>query len=192
MLGRVHRCGVLLFAWLSFPLQGCVGPEAPAPELAGEAAPVPAAAASPSGWPVGAIRGRVVRVFDGDSFLFDRRSGRLEVRVFGIDAPEKEQPWAGRARSRARTLLEGREVLLDVQTERDRYGRTIADVYLVDGRNYAHVLVGEGLAWHYRRYSYEAEVAALMEEARRAGRGLWQQRDPEPPWEFRRRNRSRR
>ena len=169
-----------------------MGAEAPPPESAGEAAPVSAAVASPSGWPAGAIHGRVVRVFDGDSFLFDRRSGQLEVRVFGIDAPEKEQPWAGRARSRARTLLEGREVLLDVRTERDRYGRTIADVYLVDGRNYAYVLVGEGLAWHYRRYSDEAEVAALMEEARRAGRGLWQQRDPEPPWEFRRRNRSRR
>lgn len=137
------------------------------------------------------IRGRVDHAFDGDSFILLSDGKRIDVRVFGIDAPEKGQPFSKKSRSRAKALLEGTEVVVEVTTDRDVHGRVVGNVYLPDGRNYAHILVGEGLAWQFRRYSKDTEVAALEREARDARRGLWQERDPEPPWEYRKKNRRR-
>lgn len=118
-----------------------------------------------------------------------RGGRRVEVRVFGIDAPEKGQPFSARARARARDLLDGTEVRVAVRTSRDSYGRVVGEVMLPDGRDYAGVMVGEGLAWQYRRYSKDARIAELQDEARRAGRGLWRDRDPQAPWDYRRQQR---
>ncbi|MBM4267126.1 MAG: hypothetical protein FJ144_11025 [Deltaproteobacteria bacterium] len=133
------------------------------------------------------IHGEVVHVFDGDSFVMKSGSRKIEVRVFGIDAPEKTQPWSDRARSRARELLVGEDVLVLVERGRDGYGRVVGDVRLDDGRSFAGLMVGEGLAWQYKRYSNDAEIAALEKKARSAHRGLWSEKNPEPPWDFRRR-----
>jgi endonuclease YncB( thermonuclease family) len=49
-------------------------------------------------------------------------------------------------------------------------------------------MVAEGLAWAYRQYlegSYASEYLRLEEQARRRRMGLWQQPNPQPPWEFR-------
>jgi len=142
----------------------------------------------PSGFPVvDGIRGRVTRAFDGDSFVMRSEGRKIEVRVFGIDAPEKGQPWSRKSRARSKDLLEDEEVIVRVTTPSDRYGRVVGEVFLPDGRSYAHVIVREGLAWQFRRYSKDTTVAALEREARRQRRGLWADANPEPPWEYRRR-----
>ncbi len=53
-------------------------------------------------------------------------------------------------------------------------------------------LVAEGLAWHYTRYSDDAGLAAAERDARAAGSGLWGDREPVPPWEWRAGERERR
>lgn len=138
---------------------------------------------------VDGIRGRIERVFDGDSFVMRSDGRKVEVRVFGIDAPEKGQPFSKKARTRSKELLEGEDVVIEVTTPRDVHGRVVGNVFLADGRNYAHVIVGEGLAWQFRRYSKDPTVAALEREARGDRRGLWYDKNPEPPWEYRRRKR---
>ncbi len=68
----------------------------------------------------------------------------------------------------------------------DRYGRTVADVILVDGRTLNHELVRAGLAWRYRRYAPDIGTLAQLEAAARdAKRGLWSLPNPVPPWEWR-------
>jgi micrococcal nuclease len=47
-------------------------------------------------------------------------------------------------------------------------------------------LVGEGFAWHFKRYSNDKTLAEAEIEARNAKRGLWQDAHPTPPWEYRR------
>ena len=70
--------------------------------------------------------------------------------------------------------------------ETDRYGRTVADVILVDGRILNHELVRAGLAWRYRKYAPDIGTLAQLEAAARdAKRGLWSQPNPLPPWEWR-------
>ncbi|MEW6267781.1 MAG: thermonuclease family protein [Thermodesulfobacteriota bacterium] len=140
------------------------------------------AAAAPSG--AASFRGTVVRIRDGDSVdvLRDRRP--VKVRVLGVDAPERGQPFSARAKSFTADLVGGREVLVEVK-DVDRYGRIVGDVVLDDGRRLGRELVRAGLAWHYRRYSSDPELARLEGEARSARRGLWADPHPTPPWAYR-------
>ncbi len=66
----------------------------------------------------------------------------------------------------------------------DRYGRTIGEVILPDGRIVNRELVRAGFAWWYRKYAPEDETLKELEaEARDAKRGLWADASPVPPWE---------
>jgi micrococcal nuclease len=72
----------------------------------------------------------------------------------------------------------------------DKYGRTLADVFLLDGTNVNHMLVKEGRCWWYRKYApLDMELEKLEREARDAKKGLWIDPRPVPPWEWRKRSR---
>ncbi|MCS7315255.1 MAG: thermonuclease family protein [Bryobacterales bacterium] len=129
---------------------------------------------------------RVVRVLDGDTIevLKDGRPAR--VRLYGIDTPERGQPFGNAARRFTGEQCFGRTVLLR-EYGADRYGRILAEVILPDGRVLNQELVRAGLAWWYREYAPEArELERLEREARAARRGLWADPRAVPPWEYRR------
>ena len=67
----------------------------------------------------------------------------------------------------------------------DKYGRTLAEVTLPDGKSFNQEIVRSGYAWWFRRYSNDEVLKQLEEEARTAKRGLWADEAPLPPWEFR-------
>jgi endonuclease YncB( thermonuclease family) len=69
--------------------------------------------------------------------------------------------------------------------KRDGYGRIIGRIYLGDW-DISLEMVKDGMAWHYKKYSKEAALADAEKEARKARRGLWADKDPVPPWEWRR------
>src|SRR5690606_6974431 len=71
---------------------------------------------------------RLVRIIDGDSLVVEAGGARIELRVFGIDAPERGQAWSQRARQALTELVRGRPLRV-VPRDRDSYGRTVADVY---------------------------------------------------------------
>jgi endonuclease YncB( thermonuclease family) len=58
-----------------------------------------------------------------------------------------------------------------------------ADVILPDGRNLNHELLKAGLAWWFRKYSKDASLGDLEDEARLAMREQWADPQPVPPWE---------
>lgn len=123
--------------------------------------------------------GVVTRVVDGDTI----EAGGQDVRLQGIDAPERDQPHGGRATAALKSLILHRRVRLEVQGA-DQYGRLIAVVYR-DGRNINRWLVEQGHAWEYDRYSEDPVLGRLECQARAADRGLWAADDPIPPWEWR-------
>ena len=137
-------------------------------------------------------QGRVVRIYDGDSLILRMADGReLEVRLFGIDAPERRQPWSRRSRQALSALVEDRQVRLEPVTE-DSYGRTVAVLYtLPDGLDVNREMIRQGNAWVYRRYSRDPDLIALEKAARETRRGLWSLPEAErvPPWQWRRQNR---
>lgn len=119
------------------------------------------------------FEGRVVSVIDGDTVdvvpAGERRA--IRVRLDGVDAPERGEPFGDAATRSARVLLfdqvarvEGRDV--------DAYGRLVARV-LVRGRDASVELVRAGLACHYTRSASDAVLARAEAEARQAGRGFW-------------------
>jgi hypothetical protein len=68
----------------------------------------------------------------------------------------------------------------------DRYGRTVAEVILTDGRNLSREMVRQGMAWWYSKYSPGDDGLKKAEaEARTAKRGLWSQPNPVTPWDWR-------
>lgn len=133
--------------------------------------------------------GKVVQVSDGDT-LQVLRDGRAEkVRLAGIDCPELNQPFGQAAKRFVLQIAAQRTVTVQVVTT-DRYGRTVGEVALPDGRSLNQELVRAGYAWWYRKYSDDATLEALEAEARGARRGLWAEMDPVPPWEWRRMQRN--
>ena len=66
----------------------------------------------------------------------------------------------------------------------DKYGRLLARV-LVGEQDVSQVLVREGMAWHFLRYSSDAVLAEAERRARDSHIGLWREDKPIPPWEWR-------
>lgn len=121
---------------------------------------------------------RVARVVDGDTVRLE--SGD-DVRLVGIDCPERGEPFHDEAKSLAARLLEGRPVTLEFDEERlDRYGRLLAYVFAGDdpaAREFANeALVRAGLAWCYEvapNTRHRDRLRAAQDEARRERRGVW-------------------
>jgi len=131
------------------------------------------------------FHGQVIGVTDGDTITV-LHDGRPEtVRLQGIDAPEKSQAFGQRAKQFTASLASGKTVAVRIK-DRDRYGRTVGEVTLPDGRNVNQELVRAGYAWWYRRYSSDPRLGTLEAEARAAHLGLWADAHPLPPWEWRR------
>lgn len=124
----------------------------------------------------------VTEVIDGDSIM---TASGIEVRLAHIDAPEYNQPWGEEAKAFIKQMALNHMVILKV-IGKDNYGRTLAEVYLSDGRNLNQRLVMEGLAWHYRRYSNDRYYQQLEFEARAKRKGLWSYSTPIAPWNWRR------
>ncbi|KAF0862475.1 thermonuclease family protein [Pseudomonas sp. LD120] len=132
--------------------------------------------------PKGLIPARVQSVVDGDTLrLTDGRS----VRMIGLNAPElarkgrPAEPFAVAARQRLQRWVAqsgGRVDLLLGRERRDRYGRTLAHVYGVNGDSFEARLIAEGLAYQIAIAPNVAQVACLQaaeSHARRARLGLW-------------------
>ncbi len=139
---------------------------------------------APETQPAEQFSGNVVGVADGDTISVMDKGQAVTVRLQGIDSPEKRQAYGARAKQFTSQRVFG-QVVTVIVSGTDRYGRTLGEVILGDGTNLNRTLVEEGLAWWYRQYSDDDALRQLEEEARAAGRGLWADRDPVPPWEFR-------
>ena len=128
----------------------------------------------------------MIRIVDGDTIDVMHNGHPHRIRLAGIDAPERKQAFGSRAREFVGQQVFGRTVTFR-SSGSDPYRRTLGEVILADGRSLNRELVANGLAWHYKRFSADRELARLENEARAARRGLWSDPNPIPPWEFRRR-----
>ena len=136
------------------------------------------------------IVGKVVLIQDGDTLtLLDLEEKQHRIRLAGIDAPEKNQPFGYASLSHLSDLSYG--MLVDATCPKiDRYGRYVCTVS-VNGKDINLAQVAAGFAWHYKRFEHEQspverDAYRTAEEKARAGRiGLWQDDHPMPPWDWR-------
>jgi micrococcal nuclease len=135
-----------------------------------------------------AWEGKVVGITDGDTIKVIKDGIQVKVRLAAIDTPEKGQPYGQAAKKFTADLVAGKIVKV-WPTDTDRYGRTIAFVF-VDGVDLNKELLKAGLAWHYKQYSRDPELAKLEFEARVKKVGLWKEPDQIAPWEWRKMKRN--
>ena len=122
---------------------------------------------------------RVERVVDGDTIIV---GGVGRVRLIGVDTPESVDPrrpvefFGKEAGAFTRRLVDGKRVRLEYDWERtDRYGRTLAYVYLPDGTFVNAEIIRRGYGHAYTRFpfKYLERFRQFEREARAAGHGLW-------------------
>ena len=113
-------------------------------------------------------------IYDGDTLRARRGDEELKIRFCGIDAPEVRMPMGIEARDHLRSLVDiGNGELLLLPVEQDRYGRTVAEVYVKDSRSTAINLnvqmVRDGYAWHYEKYSGNCPIRGEASDRSRIG-----------------------
>jgi endonuclease YncB( thermonuclease family) len=136
----------------------------------------------------GSWEGKVVGVLAGDTIKVLKDGKQVKISLASIDCPERGQPY-GRIAKNFTAKLVARMNVKVWQTDTDRYGRIVAFVF-IDGIDLNKELLKAGLAWHYKKYSRDAELAKLEFQARSQKRGLWAEPNPVPPWEYRKNKRS--
>ncbi|WP_315968374.1 thermonuclease family protein [Thauera aminoaromatica] len=135
--------------------------------------------------------GRIVSIADGDTVtLLDAGKRQHKIRLSGIDAPERKQAFGHRSREHLDQLVLGKQVTTDCR-KTDRYKRAVCKIK-VDGIDANLAQVAAGMAWHYREYEREQSLmdrlryAHAENRAQEERRGLWADRAPVAPWDFRR------
>lgn len=104
-------------------------------------------------------------------------------------APEKRQPFGNRSRLHLGALVFGKQVTADCP-KKDRYKRAVCRLE-VDGVDANLAQIEAGMAWHYKAYAREQSPADRWRytkaegRAREARQGLWADRAPVAPWDFR-------
>lgn len=134
--------------------------------------------------------GQVVGVTDGDTVtVLDEQKQQHKVRLAGIDAPEKRQPFGQRSKEALSDAVFGKRVSVEWD-KFDRYGRIVGKI-VVDAKDVNLGQVEAGLAWWYQRYSAEQSIsdrrlyAQAEEDAKREHLELWGNAEPIAPWDFR-------
>jgi endonuclease YncB( thermonuclease family) len=133
------------------------------------------------------LTGTVIAVTDGDTVKVLTDEPHLyRVRLAGIDAPERKQPYGQAAKALLSDWVYQRRVVIETPGA-DRYGRLLGTIYQ-DGINVNAKLVEAGAAWVYRAYPHDPGFILLEAQAQAGQRGLWGlQADQQcPPWDWRR------
>lgn len=134
----------------------------------------------------------VKKVIDGDSLLVATAKNTIEVRLYGVDCPEYDQPYSKAAKKFVEKNVLGKKVVIE-PAYRDSYGRLVA-VVVRDNKVLNNDLVQAGLAWVYPRYCRKNFCNIWKENeriARREKRGLWHDAKPDSPWQWKKMKRSR-
>lgn len=141
-----------------------------------------------TGCATSAQTGKVVAVKDGDTIEMMMGKKAIRIRLFGVDSPEKGQPFGEKARQYTADLCYGKVVRLQ-QKDKDQYGRIVGEIFLPDGSSLNARLIAAGFAWQYTEFSKDPEWAKAQEQAKLEKKGLWADKHPVAPWTWRKQHR---
>lgn len=137
-----------------------------------------------------ALQGKVVGVADGDTItVLDANNIQHKIRLQGIDAPETAQAFGQKSKQSLSQMVQSKQVTV-VYQKKDKYGRTLGKVFH-NGTDVCLEQINLGMAWHYKKYASDQpkedrETYAQAELAARTKTiGIWKDKNPTPPWEFR-------
>lgn len=136
------------------------------------------------------LLGRVIGVADGDTItVLDSSNTQHKIRLGGIDAPEKKQAFGNVSKKSLSDMVYLKQVEVEWNKE-DRYGRKVGKV-LVSNQDINLEQIKRGMAWFYKKYKGELEqedriaYVQAQQDAEANQKGLWIDKNPIPPWDFR-------
>lgn len=136
---------------------------------------------------------RIVGVMDGDTVdCLKDGTQTVRIRLASIDAPEKGQAYGSRARKHLSNLIFGENVMASIEST-DRYGRAIGELFIPDKLgelSVNYVMVQDGMAWSYDKYTKDRAYITAQQQAKSALKGLWADKNPQNPEDFRKAKRS--
>lgn len=136
------------------------------------------------------LTGRVVKIADGDTFtLLVNGNEQVKIRLDGIDAPEKGQAYGNKAKEYLSGMIWGEPVTVNVKSK-DRYGRSIGKVSTPTISDVNLEMIRAGYAWQYRDYNNDKTYTTAENQTRKNMKGLWQDKNPIRPQDFRKMKRS--
>jgi micrococcal nuclease len=129
----------------------------------------------------------VVDVVDGDTLWFLDNGKKEKLRLSQIDAPEKKQKYGMEAKNFLENLVLGKQITINFQGKKDRYGRYLGEVMLEE-ENINKLLVRNGLAWVYDRYVTDETYYLDLIIAKDNKINIWSSDEQISPWQWRREN----
>lgn len=133
---------------------------------------------------IAAFLATVIGISDGDTLtVLNEDKQQVKIRLAEIDAPENGQPFGTKSKQSLSDLCFGKQAKVTPRAK-DQSGRTVARVSC-DGVDANSEQVSRGMAWVYRKYAKDHNLFIFEHEAKRQKRGLWADKSPTPPWQWR-------
>jgi len=132
----------------------------------------------------------IISTGDGDTLRVNQQGKSITVRVACVDAPETaQQPWGSQSAARLKQLLPPGQGVQLRTVDRDRYGRTVAELFL-GNQSVGMTMVKDGMAVVYPQYlngcpANKAQYLQAEATAKQARRGVWSDPKFVMPWDFR-------
>lgn len=134
------------------------------------------------------IKGKVIKVSDGDTITILKNNEKTKIRLYGIDAPEKAQSYGIKSLDVLNKMIFNKIVEVEVKNK-DRYGRLVGVIYFNNTNINLH-MIETGNAWWYKQYAKnEIEYKKAEERAKERKVGLWNGSNFISPWEYRKNKR---
>ena len=128
--------------------------------------------------------GKVVKVSDGDTVtILTSDKTQHKIRLNDIDAPEKKQAFGNKSKDNLAKYIAGKTVTVEYQ-KKDKYKRVLGTIYY-NNTDINLQQVKDGYAWVYKKYSKNHNYFKAEKEAKSKKLGLWSDKNPIEPWEFR-------
>ena len=138
-----------------------------------------------SSFSVAQTSAKVIGIKDGDTILILlENKTQKTLRLAEVDCPESGQPFGKNAKDFTSSQVFGK-IISFVETDQDRYGRTIAKVYYDNRKYLSKEIIKNGLGWFYFKYSNNKELEKLHYDAKEKKLGLWQDIKAISPYEWR-------
>ncbi|WP_394996130.1 thermonuclease family protein [uncultured Helicobacter sp.] len=134
------------------------------------------------------IQGKIIKVYDGDTITLYANHTKYKIRLYGIDAPELNQNFGKQSQENLQSMCEiGNEAIVEIKNK-DRYNRLVG-ILSCDGINANKKQLESGYAWAYTEYisniQEKLEYNSLQKKAKDLKLGLWSEKNPIKPSEFR-------
>ncbi|AZS50629.1 thermonuclease family protein [Entomomonas moraniae] len=144
---------------------------------------------------------KVVGITDGDTIkcLTDNKK-QIKVRLYQIDAPEKKQAFGNKSKQALSDLIFNKHVEIKARGQ-DKYKRTLGTVFVTElSIFYCKAkqekpceskidvnlkMINQGMAWYYPFAKKNEQYKQAEEQAKKNKVGLWADKAPVAPWEFR-------